>query len=122
VRFLVDAQLPARLARLLCDEGHDAIHSSTLPEGNRTSDTEIAAIADADDRVVISKDRDFRDSHLLHGVPRRLLAVVTGNITNAHLVALFESNLTPIIEALTEVRFIELGSKKLVVHDDRSPD
>ncbi len=53
-----------------------------MPEGNRTTDPDINAQADADDRVVVSKDRDFRDSHLLRSTPRRLLIVATGNITN----------------------------------------
>jgi predicted nuclease of predicted toxin-antitoxin system len=65
VKFLVDAQLPARLARHLADAGHDARHSSDLPDGNRTSDAEICLTADTEGRVVVSKDRDFRDSHLL---------------------------------------------------------
>lgn len=119
MKFLVDAQLPARLARLLSDHGHDAVHCVDLARGNRSTDAEIADIADAEDRVVISKDRDFRDTHLLHGVPHRLLAVLTGNISNADLLALFDANLESIVAALDEVRFVELGPTSLVMHDDR---
>ena len=43
--------------------------------------TRIAELADDDDRVVVTKDRDFRDGHLLARSPRRLLVVATGNIT-----------------------------------------
>jgi predicted nuclease of predicted toxin-antitoxin system len=82
MKFLVDAHLPARLARLLNEQGHDATHTSELPNGNRTPDDEIAATADAEDGVVISKDRDFRNSNFLKGSPRRLLVVHTGNISN----------------------------------------
>ena len=78
MKFLVDAQLPARLAKFLTGKGHDAIHSSDLPDGNRTPDSEIALRADEDGRVVVTKDRDFRDTHLLHRTPRRLLVVATG--------------------------------------------
>jgi predicted nuclease of predicted toxin-antitoxin system len=63
VRFLVDAQLPARLARFLAGAGHDAIHTRDLPDGNRTTDVQIARRADADGRIVVTKDRDFRDGH-----------------------------------------------------------
>jgi len=35
MKFLVDAQLPRRLARWLQASGHDAIHTRDLPEGNR---------------------------------------------------------------------------------------
>jgi len=82
VRFLVDAQLPARLARFLADAGHDTLHTTDLPDGNRTTDAEIATLAEAQDRVVVTKDRDFRDGHLLNGSPRQLLVVATGNVSN----------------------------------------
>ena len=102
VKFLVDAQLQARLARFLNDAGHDALHTSELPEGNRATDVRIATVADGDGRVVVTKDRNFRDGHLLSGSPRRLLVVMTGNITNVALLALFEANLDAIVGALDE--------------------
>ncbi|MGH3684590.1 MAG: DUF5615 family PIN-like protein [Pseudonocardiaceae bacterium] len=63
MKFLVDAQLPARLARFLSSSGHDALHTLELPDGNRTTDARIAEVADGSDRVVVTKDRDFRDSY-----------------------------------------------------------
>lgn len=73
MKFLLDAQLPVRLARQIAAAGHDVVHTSDLPHGNRTSDAQVAITADAEDRVVITKDRDFRDGHLLRSKPRRLL-------------------------------------------------
>lgn len=117
MKFLVDVQLPARLARFLADAGHDTVHTSALPAGNRTPDNEIAALADAEDRVVVTKDRDFRDSHLLRRTPRRLLVVATGNITNNDLLALFKANLDAIVACFDEAAFVELGPDRLIVHD-----
>lgn len=116
MRFLVDAQLPARLARTLRDLGHDAVHTSDLPEGNRTTDAAIAATADAEDRVVVTKDRDFRDGHLLRGSPRRLLTVATGNITNDDLLALVTANLGLVAEAFDHASHAELRRDRLIVH------
>ena len=104
---------------MLADAGHDVVHTSALPDQHRTSDAEIARIADAEDRVVVSKDRDFRDSHLLSSSPRRLLVVATGNITNDALLALFAEHLDTVVDALDEASFVELGHDRLVVHDDR---
>lgn len=101
MRFLVDAQLPARFSRFLGGAGHDAVHTSQLPDGNRTTDLRIAEVADRDGRVVITKDRDFRDGHLLSGSPRRLMVATTGNITNAALMGLFEENLVAILTTPT---------------------
>lgn len=121
MRFLVDAQLPARLAEFLGTAGHDAVHTSRLPAGNRTTDAVIAEIADRDDRVVVTKDRDFRDGHLLSGSPRRLLVVATGNITNAALLQLFAANLEAIVGAFDDVDFVEIGQHALVLHGRRDP-
>jgi predicted nuclease of predicted toxin-antitoxin system len=120
VRFLVDAQLPARLAAFLADAGHDALHTTALPDGNRTTDAAIAAAADEDGRVVVTKDRDFRDGHVLSGSPRRLLVVAAGNITNAALLALFAEHLDAIVGAFGEVDFVELRATALVLHGRRS--
>jgi predicted nuclease of predicted toxin-antitoxin system len=82
VKFLIDAQLPARLAEFLNRAGHDAVHTIGLPDGNRSTDSQIAQRADVDGRIVVTKDQDFRDGHLLARSPRQLLVVATGNITN----------------------------------------
>jgi predicted nuclease of predicted toxin-antitoxin system len=92
------------------------VHTSELPEGNRTTDAQIARHADTEDRVVVTKDADFRDGHLITGSPRRLLVVATGNISNAALLALFQRHLANIVAALTGADFVELRSAELVVH------
>ena len=69
------------------------MHTSELPDGNRMPDRQIAEFANGEGRVVVTKDRDFRDSHLLVSSPRQLLVVATGNITNLALLELFEAHL-----------------------------
>lgn len=117
MKFLLDAQLPARLARHLVEAGHDAIHTLDLPDENRTPDQEIADLADAQDRVVVTKDSDFRDSHLLASTPKKLLIVATGNISNRELLGLFDEYLDAIVAALDSADLVELGSADLTVHD-----
>lgn len=123
MRFLVDTQLPLRLAKLLARSGHDALHTINLPDGNRTPDRVVAERADAQGRIVLTKDRDFRDSHLLSGTPARLLVVVTGNVSNDALLELFEEHLELITEAFGDADFVEIGPQALVVHRRRgTPD
>jgi predicted nuclease of predicted toxin-antitoxin system/uncharacterized protein (DUF433 family) len=124
VKFLVDAQLPARLANFLNRAGHQAIHTSDLPNGNASTDAQVVEIADAESRVVITKDRDFRDSHLLSGSPRKLFIVATGNISNDALIKLFEVHLGTATSALDGADLVELRAKFLVVHPrrDRGPE
>ena len=102
MRFLVDAQLPARLAEALTAAGHDAVHTSQLPDGNRATDHQVAEAADSSDRVVVTKDSDFRDGHLLAGRPRRLLVVGTiGAIQAADAGGSFMFDLEQVTPAVT---------------------
>jgi predicted nuclease of predicted toxin-antitoxin system len=75
VKFVVDAQLPRRLAHLLISAGHDAIHTFDLPQANRTSDGQIETLTDNEQRVVITKDNDFVASFWLRGRPEKLLLI-----------------------------------------------
>ena len=117
MKFLIDAQLPQRLARHLNEAGHDAIHTIDLPDQNRTSDTEICRIADTQGRIVVTKDHDFRDSHLLAATPARLLIVSTGNIANTDLLELFDHHLGTILKAFEGARLVELTTTDLSVID-----
>ncbi len=89
MKFIINAQLPQQLAVWLKGCGFDAIHTLELPAANRSDDKEIIVVADRDDRIVISKDSDFFDDHILAGKPNRLLVIKTGNIKNRNLIRLF---------------------------------
>jgi predicted nuclease of predicted toxin-antitoxin system len=64
MKFIVDAQLPRRLAKFLQSLGYDAIHTLDLPQQNATPDSSINGISIAEERIVITKDADFVDSFL----------------------------------------------------------
>ena len=115
MKFLVDAQLPKRLADWLRSAGHDAVHVSALPKGNATPDSEVSRFADAEGRVVVTKDADFVDSHLLRGAPALLLLVSTGNLGNPELLALTQSSIADIEREFAAARFLELDSNGLIV-------
>ena len=90
MKFIVDAQLPRDLVTFLKTHGHEAMHTAELPEKNRTPDEEIRCMADAEDRIVVSKDDDFVTSHLLRGIPKRVLLISTGNISNPELIQIMQ--------------------------------
>lgn len=116
MRFLVDAQLPFRLAHHLQQMGVEVVHTSILPLANRTPDSEIKRLSVEQSRVVVTKDSDFVDNLLLHGNVYKLLLVNTGNISNNELIALFQAHWQEIREVLIEARFVELAVSGLVIH------
>ena len=117
MKFLVDAQLPRRLVHRLREAGHDAVHTLDLPEGNRTTDSEIISICEREQRTVITKDADFVASYWVSRRPPRLLLVSTGNIENKALELLFLSQLETLEKALAMHNFVELTRATLIIHE-----
>lgn len=116
MKFLVDAHLPRRLAYRLRDAGHDALHTLDLPNRNRTTDTEINAISQREERVVITKDADFVNSFVLFHQPWKLMLISTGNIKNAELEAFFVTLIPAIVSAFATCDYVELTRQALILH------
>ncbi len=98
MKFLIDAQLPPALARLLASCGHEAEHVSDI--GLR--DAEDATIWDralAQGAILITKDEDFPHRVLQGGTAPVILWLRIGNTTRRDLLRWFEP-LLPQIEAM----------------------
>lgn len=115
MRFLIDAQLPRRMCQWLAAAGCDAVHTLDLPTGNSTPDSGVTDAVDSDGRVVVTKDADFVDSHLLLGRPAKLFLISTGNIANDELRDLIMPLLGDMLREFQTCRFIELSRTGLVV-------
>lgn len=58
MKFLIDQNRSPRLAALLRQRGHDAVH--TLDRGlERAEDTDLLLLAEREGRVIVSADTDF---------------------------------------------------------------
>ena len=116
MKFLIDAQLPRRLATHLQRAGLQALHTLDLPDGNHTSDQALIRLSLADRAVLITKDADFVQSFLLKKEPWKLVLVSTGNIRNDELLSLFERNIKLVVEHLENFDFIELNRTSIICH------
>ncbi len=114
MKFIVDAHLPKSLAYSLREKGFDTIHTSELPDGNDTTDSEINRLSINESRIVISKDADFYDSFTAKNEPYKLLHVKTGNIKNNELIALFERNMELIIKHLDESSVVQISQNYII--------
>jgi len=117
MKFLVDANLPFKLALNLRNKGFDVLHTDNLLNREETTDKEIRNLSVEQDRIVISKDSDFLDSHLIIGIPKKFLYISTGNIINRDLILLVEQNLPQIIQLFKEYDLIELDNVELILHE-----
>jgi predicted nuclease of predicted toxin-antitoxin system len=117
MRFLIDANLPFKLTLILRDKGFDVIHTDNLPNKEQTTDRKIRDISLEENRIVISKDSDFLDSHLIIGIPKKFLYISTGNIINRELFTLVENNIDQINELFVTYNLIELNNEELILHE-----
>lgn len=115
MKFLVDAQLPRRMTGWLAAGGCDAVHTWDLPKGNRTTDEQILIVVEQGHRVLVTKDADFVDSHLLHQRPAKLLLISTGNISNSALEALITPLVADLVREFATQSFLELSPAGLSV-------
>jgi predicted nuclease of predicted toxin-antitoxin system len=116
VKLLVDAQLPRRLALWLQQRGHDVVHTLDLVQKNRTPDPFLLALANNDNRVLITKATDFEVTFELGQGPPKLLLITTGNIHNDELLELFVRHEEAIFNLLVQHAFLELSRHQLIVH------
>ena len=80
LKFIIDTQLPPKLAKFLNTKGCDAIHTTFFSDGHLLQDKEIREIAVRENRIIITKDSDFFDAYLAQGAPPKVLLFQFGNI------------------------------------------
>jgi predicted nuclease of predicted toxin-antitoxin system len=115
MKFLVDAHLPRRMVRWFAAAGCDARHTLDLPLGNRTPDGVVTEIADRDERILVTKDGDFVDSHILIHQPAKLLLITTGNISNRQLEQLVIPLVSRVVAEFENHSFLELGPTGTII-------
>jgi predicted nuclease of predicted toxin-antitoxin system len=105
------------MAAWLITAGCDAVHTLDLPDKNRTTDQQLLDLADREQRVIVTKDADFVDSHILNAWPAKLLLISTGNISNRQLEALVVPLIPDIVRELQAHSFLELDRSGLVIRE-----
>jgi predicted nuclease of predicted toxin-antitoxin system len=108
VKFLIDNQLPLKLALHLREKGHEASHLIDHGLGD-ADDVSVWAHATGQQSVLISKDDDFVFLANRPGDNGRLVWVRLGNCRNAALIAAFDRVHDELIYALESgQRIVEL--------------
>jgi predicted nuclease of predicted toxin-antitoxin system len=106
VKFLVDNQLPAALARWLASRGYDAMHVLDVGLADAT-DRAILNYAISNESVVVSKDEDF--SRLIIEADSSVVWVRLGNCRTKTLLQAFDSAFPQILASLEAgTRLIEI--------------
>lgn len=65
----------------------------------------------------MTKDDDFRISHLLRKPPARLLHVTCGNISTRGLLAMFDQHRRELEAAITSYTYLGINRPGVIIHD-----
>lgn len=102
LKFIIDTQLPPKLAKYLRDKDLPTVHTTYYPNGYLLDDRTIVEIAIRENRIIVTKDSDFLDNFLLNGVPPKVLMLQFGNISNAELLSFFDRDIELIVQIFSD--------------------
>ena len=100
MRFIIDAQLPPALARLLTSLGHQAEHAADIGLQD-ADDSAIWRYAEKNQFILVTKDEDFSYRLRLSSNGPIVLWLRIGNTSRRALLQWFET-LLPQIEAMIQ--------------------
>lgn len=99
MRLLIDAQLPPRLARRLCELGHEAVHVSEIGLA-AVADKVVWDAAAEREAVLVTKDQDFAVARAISADGPAIVWIRLGNTTNNVLIARVVGSLDAIEAAI----------------------
>lgn len=86
MKLLCDVHISYKVVNFLAKYADEVIHINNILDKWYTTDKAICEYADEHDFIVISKDKDFKNSHLIHSSPRKLLLIALGNLSSDHII------------------------------------
>lgn len=101
MKFLVDVQLPRKLAFWLQDRGYDTIHTLGHNLG-QVDDRTLWEMADKENRIMISKDEDFFILAMRPKDRGSLLWLRMGNCRTTDLITKLDQHWSEIQKAFKE--------------------
>jgi predicted nuclease of predicted toxin-antitoxin system len=102
VKFLCDVHISLRLVKWLNTQGFEATHVNKILDGYFTKDDLISAYAVRHGLILITKDADFKNQHLLRKTPKYLVKINSGNTSHKMLLELFQKHIE-LIHRLSEM-------------------
>lgn len=116
MKVLCDVHISYKLVNFFIDNGIEAVHINNILNKWNTKDKDICNHADLNNFVVITKDVDFRNSHIVKRTPKKLIRIILGNISNNELIEIFRKNLTDIKKKFKkEYCYIEIRKANISV-------
>lgn len=113
-KFIVDTQLPPRLSQFLVSLDYDCVHTTDFPDGHLMNDSEIRDLAVEQNRIIITKDHDFREYYIFNGAPPVVILLTMGNCSNSELLQIIKSCLPVCLSNLKHGNLFIIDSENMV--------
>jgi predicted nuclease of predicted toxin-antitoxin system len=82
MKILCDVHISYRIVNFLKPHADQVVHVNNILEKCYTTDKAICQYADKHDFIVVTKDKDFRNSHFVSLSPKKLILITLGNFSN----------------------------------------
>ncbi len=117
MKFLCDVHISIKFVKFLNSVGFESVHINDILDGCYSKDKDICHYADQHDYVVITKDADFKNSHLIQGSPKKLIKINLGNLLTSDLIDIINANQKFIQKAQDKSSFIiEISTNIITIH------
>jgi len=117
MKILCDVHISMKVAKFLASKGIQTEHVNQILDKWKTKDYKIIQYADKNDFTVLTKDKDFKNNHLLNKSPKKLIKINLGNLSTNQTINIFESILAQLSDLFdnNQFCFIEINSDDFVV-------
>lgn len=82
MKVLCDVHISFKIVKLLIKNGIDCTHVNNILDGYFTKDSNIIDFVDNENYILITKDKDFKNSFILSKTPKKLIKINLGNLPN----------------------------------------
>ncbi len=119
MKILCDVHISLKVAKFFQSKGIETEHVNQMLDKWFTKDNDICDYADKNNFTVLTKDKDFKDSHFIRQTPKKLIKVSLGNISTNSLILIFDKTLEQMKFLFTkdDKCYVEINQDDIIIID-----
>ncbi len=120
MKILCDVHIAIKIAKYFQTKGIEAIHVNQILDSWYSKDNDICVYADINAYTVLTKDKDFKDSHFIRQTPKKLIRVNLGNISTSRFIEILENTFDELNDLFTSNQkcYVEINNDEMIILKD----
>ena len=117
MKILCDVHISLKVAKFFQSKGIETEHINHILDKWFTNDNDICEYADKKNFTVVTKDKDFKDSHFIRQTPKKLIKVNLGNISTNNLIVTIDNVLDKLENLFSSNKkcYVEINQDELII-------